>query len=244
MQSEGHILWDEFHHPRDRGWDSDALGAHDVSDREREYVYLAVRWFTRGHRFVDKTPENCLRIPYVDTLFPDASYVFLRRRASDNVSSLVEAWRARPRFVKYRLPERLTGLGQLSGDQWSFTLVPGWRELRDAPLEEICAVQYVASNRAVLEAQASADPARWVDVRYEDLVASPVEELRRIHELLGLQFRAEAMRYASSLAERHAPTMLTAPRAEKWREQNPDEIARIRHLVDDVERQLGYEPER
>ena len=25
VQSEGHILWDEFHHPRDRGWDSDAL---------------------------------------------------------------------------------------------------------------------------------------------------------------------------------------------------------------------------
>ena len=27
VQSEGHILWDEFHHPRDRGWDSDALDA-------------------------------------------------------------------------------------------------------------------------------------------------------------------------------------------------------------------------
>ena len=43
VQSEGHILWDEFHHPRDRGWDSDALGAEDVSRREREYVYRAIR---------------------------------------------------------------------------------------------------------------------------------------------------------------------------------------------------------
>ena len=99
VQSEGHILWDEFHHPRDNGWDSDALTAADVSDREREYVYLAIRLFTRGRRFVDKTPESCLRVPYLDALFPDATFVFLRRRAADNVSSLLEAWRARARFV-------------------------------------------------------------------------------------------------------------------------------------------------
>ena len=84
-------------------------------------------------------PESCLRIAYLDALFPDATFVFLRRRAADNVSSLMDAWRARPRFVKYRLPEPLTGLGPLSGNQWSFTLVPGWRDLRSASLEEICA---------------------------------------------------------------------------------------------------------
>ena len=27
VHNEGHILWDAYHHPRDRGWDSDALGA-------------------------------------------------------------------------------------------------------------------------------------------------------------------------------------------------------------------------
>ena len=177
MQSEGHILWDEFHHPRDRGWDSDALGAEDLTRREREYVYRAVRMCVRKRRFVDKTPESCLRIPYLDALFPDAAFVFLRRRAADNVSSLIEAWHARPRFVKYRLPEDLTGLGPLSGDQWSFTLVPGWRELLGEPLEEICARQYVASNEAVLEARAFTDESRWADVFYEELVGDPVDEL-------------------------------------------------------------------
>ncbi len=171
VQSEGHILWDEFHHPRDRGWDSDALAAGDVSDREREYIHRAIRLVVRGRRFVDKTPESCLRIAYLDELFPDATFVFLRRRGADNVSSLLEAWRARPRFVKYRLPEPLTGLGPLAGNQWSFTLVPGWRDLRAAPLEEICARQYVACNEAVLEARGALDPSRWIDVAYEDLVA-------------------------------------------------------------------------
>ena len=62
VQSEGHILWDEFHHPSERGWDSDALTAADVTAREREYVHPATRLWARGSRFVDKTPENCLRV--------------------------------------------------------------------------------------------------------------------------------------------------------------------------------------
>ena len=242
VQSEGHILWDEFHHPSERGWDSDALTAADITAREREYVYAATRLWTRGSRFVDKTPESCLRVTYLDALFPDASFVFLRRRAADNVSSLMEAWRARPRFVKYRLPEQLTGLGPLSGNLWSFVLVPDWRELVAAPLEEICARQYVACNEAVLEARRDLARSRWVDVAYEDLVRAPVDELERICGQLGVDFGESARAYASGLAQAPAATSLTEPRPEKWRDQNPDAIERILPLVAEIERQLGYDP--
>jgi hypothetical protein len=241
VQSEGHILWDEFHHPRDRGWDSDALTADDVSEREREFVYCAIALFVRGSRFVDKTPESCLRVPYLAELFPDARFVFLRRRAADNVNSLIEAWRARPRFVKYRLPEPLEAIAPLDGERWSLVLVPGWRELRRASLEEICARQYIACNEAVLEARATSSSSTWVDVTYEDLVRSPVDELERISESLGLALGPRARRYASELAERPARTALTRPRAEKWREQNPDAIARVLPRLLDLERRLGYE---
>ena len=241
VQSEGHILWDEFHHPEQRGWDSDALDASDVGERERQYVYRAIRLWTRGARFVDKTPENCLRVPYLDELFPDATYVFLRRRAADTVSSLMQGWRARPRFVKYRLPEQLTGLGELSGNVWSFVLVPGWRELTDAPLEEICARQYVACNEAVLDARAGVAESRWIDVAHEDLVRSPAEELERVYRALGLGFTEEARRYAASLERTTSATALTAPRPEKWRDENPEAVARIQPLVVDVERRLGYD---
>ncbi len=88
MQSEGHVLWDEFHHPRLQGWGSDALAADDVTGRERAYVHTAIRLWTRGARFVDKTPESCLRVPYLDALFPDATFVFLRRRAAIVVGTI------------------------------------------------------------------------------------------------------------------------------------------------------------
>jgi hypothetical protein len=223
VQAEGHILWNEFHPPRERVRTSDALGAQDVSERERRYIHLAVRASTRGRRFVDKTPESCLRIPYLDALFPDATFVFLRRRAADNVNSLMEGWRARPRFVTHRLPEPLTGITPLDGERWSFVLVPGWRELRDAPLEEICARQYIACNEAVLAARATMAPERWVDVDYEDLA----EELPRVYAALRLPWTPAAI----APLERPAPTALTPPRPEKWREQNREAIERVLPLV-------------
>jgi Sulfotransferase family len=239
VQAEGHILWDPFH-PRPR--DSDALGAEDVGERERAYVYLALRLFVRDRRFVDKTPENCLRIPYLDALFPDATFLFLRRRAADNVSSLMEGWRARPRFVTHRLPEPLIGIDLPDPHLWSFALVPGWRAVRTAPLEEICARQYVACNEAVLAARAGMDPSRWVDVAYEDLAAFPTAELRRLLGELGLAFTPELERAAALLAHRPAPTALTPPRREKWRGQNREAIERILPLCAETERRLGYEP--
>lgn len=240
IHSEGHILWDPYHHPRDTGWDSDALRREDVTERERQYIYRAVRMFVRDRRFVDKTAENCLRVPYLRELFPDASFVFLRRRAADTVNSLMEAWRARPRFVKYRLPEPLTGLGALSGNRWSFALIPEWRELCDAPLEEICARQYIACNEAALESREGVDPSLWHEVAYEDLVASPVETARSLCRQLDLSFDPTIEAYVTGLDRRYSSTTLTAPRPGKWREQNGPEIERILPLVGPIEKRLGW----
>jgi hypothetical protein len=239
VQSEGHILWDEFHHPRDRGWDSDALGPNDVTERERDYVYCTIRLFVRGRRFVDKTPESCLRVGYLDALFPDATFVFLRRRGAPNIASLVEAWNARPRFLKYRLPEPLVGLGELSGNGWSFALVPGWRELRDASLEEVCAAQYAACNEAALEARDRIAADRWIDLSYEALVAQPVVELEALYGKLGLNFGERPRAYASELADNVSRTALRAPRDDKWRDRM-ETIEPVLPRVADVERRLGY----
>ena len=237
VQTEGHILWDEFH-PKPR--DSDALDRSDVVDREREYVNLAVRIFARGRRFIDKTPENCLRVPYLDELFPDATFVFLTRKAADNVNSLIGGWRARPRFVTHRLPDPLEGIAPLDGRLWSFALVPGWRELRRASLEEICARQYVDCNEAVLAARAQLPLERWLTVKYEDMVASPLDVLRGLFDDLGVAWHEGAETFARELHARPSRTALTAPRPDKWRRENPEAIERILPLTEGTERRLGY----
>lgn len=241
VQLEGHILWDEYHPKKRRVHTSDALGAEDVSDRERRYVNLAIRMFARGRRFVDKTPENSLRVPYLDALFPDARFVFLHRRAAENVNSLIEGWRARPRFVTYRLPEPLEAIAPLDGRLWSFALIPDWRSLRRAPLEEICARQYVACNESILDARDATGPdERWLELAYDELVEAPVEALRVLFSGLELAWGGDVERYARELDRRPSATAVTPPRRDKWREQNPEAIERIRPLVAATELRLGY----
>jgi hypothetical protein len=120
--------------------------------------------------------------------------------------------------------------------------VPGWRELVGASLETICARQYVACNEAVLQARSSMDPARWIDVAYEDLVQTPVDGLRSLYDALGLRFTSDAERFAARLADNPARTALSTPGIGKWRAQNPETMARIQPLVAETERRLGYTP--
>jgi hypothetical protein len=130
-------------------------------------------------------------------------------------------------------------LGELNGHEWSFVLVPGWRELRDASLEEVCARQYVECNEAIHRGRRDLEPARSVDVAYEDLVARPSEEIERVYSEIGLPFTSEAAAFAVGL--RHTPiNAVTPPRPEKWRDENPEEIRRILPLVAEAERRLGY----
>ena len=241
VQSEGHILWDEFHHPRDRGWDSDALDAEDLSRREREYVYRAIRMWTPRtplrRQDARKLPSDSLpRRPVRrrDLRLPAPPGGGQRELAHGGVarSSTVRQVPA-PRGVH----RARASVAAISGASRS---CPAWRELLAAPLEEICARQYVASNETVLEARRHTDEARWIDVFYEGLVAHPVDEMRRLYALLDLPFTASVERFASAFAESISPTSVTAPRQDKWRDQYDEQIERIVPLVAATERRLGY----
>ena len=100
-------------------------------------------------RLLEKTPENCLRLPFLQALFPDARVLFLTRDGRANVHSLLEGWRHPVLFPGYRTPIPVTSPGQTRG-RWAFTLIPGWRDLVDRPLVEICARQWAACNAAAV----------------------------------------------------------------------------------------------
>jgi hypothetical protein len=88
----------------------------------------------------------------------------------------------------------------------------------------------------VLDAREAIEPSRWHELSYEELVAAPTEALRSVFESLDLPVPREADRAARTPTR----TTLTAPRPEKWREQNPEAIERILPLVRPVEERLGY----
>jgi len=49
-----------------------------------------------GRRIFEKTPSNCLRVPFIHKIFPDALIIHMTRNGRDNVSSCLPFW-TRPR---------------------------------------------------------------------------------------------------------------------------------------------------
>src|SRR5262249_41075898 len=146
---------------------------------------------------LDKTPKNALKIPYLDALFPDASFVFVTRDPRANVSSLVEGWTTR-HGISCRVPERLD-VGVYRGHLWCYVLPPGWRTVGRAPVEEVAAFQYERTNAIALQDLGAIDPARVVTIRFEDLLASPLDVAGRLLDGLDLPASEAVMRFAGDL---------------------------------------------
>ncbi len=177
-------------------------------------------------RLLEKTPENCLRLPFLLALFPDARVLYLTRDGRSNVNSLIEGWRQPHLFPGYRVPEPLHILGY-TRDRWAFTLIPGWHDLTDSPLEEVCAWQWIRCNEAVL-AHRETGQAPYLTIRYEDLIADPGAVLPQVAAFLDIDFETNLARFAEGLPRIN---VVSAPDREKWRRENPEAIARIEPLI-------------
>jgi LPS sulfotransferase NodH len=235
---EAHEVWEADHHPALTGWESNVLGSADatpeVAARIRRSFFLLTG---NRRRLIDKTPRNSLRVPFVDAVFPGARYVFLQRDGRDNVNSLINAWRT-PRYRTYLLPEKHSIAGA-DGSWWKFVLYPGWRDDVSGPLEMVCAKQWKACNDHALEALARVEAARWIRVRYEDLVARPVEEIRRILEAFDLPYDEEVRRKAEATQTTFL-NVVTPPEQGKWRRENPREIEAVLDYLAPTLQTLGY----
>ncbi len=169
-------------------------------------------------RFLEKTPKNSLRIPFLKAIFPEARFIYLYRDPKQNVSSIIEGWRSR-RFVAYR---------QVPGwpfQEWSFLLAPGWSELEDYSIAKIATHQWKSANSYIMNDLKNIPAKDWCFVRYSDLVADPKKILSRLSKFAQLEWDEEIEQMVSrSLPVSHMS--VSAPSPDKWR-KNVQEINQI-----------------
>jgi hypothetical protein len=179
-------------------------------------------------RWLEKTPKNALRIPFFDRLYPDALFVFLWRDPRENLSSIMEAWKAR-RWVTYPTLDGWDG-------PWSMLLPAGWRDLKGQPLERIAAAQWQITNRTVLEDLRGLESERWMSLSYAELLADPKSAVTRICRFAGLDFDAALERRVTGTlpVSRHTQT---APAPDKWR-RNETAILGVLPAVEATWREL------
>ena len=185
-------------------------------------------------RFLEKTPKNALRLPFMEKIFPDALYIFLFRDVRANLSSMMEAWKAR-RWVTY------PNLKSWQGPPWSLLLPPGWQQLSGRPLEEICAFQWESANRILLDDLEKIPRQRWTTINYQLLLDDPESAVEHLCAFAGLEID-ERLRQRVQKPLPLSRFTHTQPAVDKWR-KNEAEIESVLGAVAGTEsrlQELGY----
>jgi len=168
-------------------------------------------------RWGDKTPLYMQYLPLLERLFPDAGYVHLVRDGRDAAMSFLD------------VPAGI--------------MTAGWGHPRDAAG---FAAQWATEVRAA-QALGSRVAERYLEVRYEALVASPGEELRRICAFAGLEYDDAMLGYVGqteSARKEHQRRLDEPPRVgvRDWRtEMPPEDVAAFEAVAGDLLRDLGYD---
>jgi hypothetical protein len=180
-------------------------------------------------RLLEKTPKNALRVPFLLEVFPDAQFIFLQREPRANLSSMMQAWRAKG-WITYR---------QLPGwpGPWSLLLPPGYERLQGRPLEEVVAFQWRVANETILDDLADLPRERWTTVRYESFIADPRTEIAKLLEFAGLAMDARLEEYLARPLPLSKHTQ-TRPDPDKWK-QNAQEIERVMPTLEAVSARIA-----
>jgi hypothetical protein len=183
-------------------------------------VYETYAALRGKRRWGDKTPMYMQRLRLLEELFPDARYVHLIRDGRDTAVSFLS--------MPAGIVTRTWAHPETAGDfacQWS---------------TEVEAARALGARVG----------SRYLETRYEELVADPERELRGICELAGLEFDPAMLEYAGKVdvsAKPHQQSLTKAPTPglRDWRsELSPADVEAFEEVAGDLLRELGYGAER
>jgi hypothetical protein len=192
-----------------------------VRDREdRLYIERTPAERPSLIRFLEKTPRNSLRIPFLRSIFPDCRFIFLYRDPRTNIGSLIDGWQH----------DRARGL------RWTFLFPPGWRELKEKSIPDIAAAQWRAANQFIVDDLTKIPREHWALIEYEELIADPDKQIRKLCEFAAFEVDGildTILKHPLPLSQ----TTLTPPDSEKWR-RHQSEIDRVTPTLEAITSQI------
>ena len=228
-------------------WDdncTDLTVGADYSDPSFErYLVSMIRrhmLVEKADRFINKNPVNCLRMPYLRKLFPDARFVYIVRDPIDTIVShhLAAANMQRiiypdPR-IKRCFQEELN-IDMLSERIKTANYARTLELDREHPLLGI-ANQWVDMQTTALD-HIAGEPGladQVLHLRYEEMVSQPVPVLEQVWDFVDLRDEeAEAITHA------YAPR-LSPPAPPELSPEERARLAQVQEIVAPVASRLGY----
>lgn len=188
-------------------------------------------------RLVEKTPKNCLRIPYLQRLFPDAFFLYIKRAPRSNINSLLNGWRTPRQYETYDVPGGLHIAGY-GGKRWNFLLPEGWQSYAQGhTLAEVCAFQYRSANEAVLDNLQHMTADQHMSITYEDLVADAPRVVQGICQRVGLDYTGGLR----AMCEELPRVNQSRPPSQAQQQQNQVDIQAVLPALRPLVARMGYE---
>ncbi len=244
--------WGNLHKP------DDVLTAEDCTPQIKAHVDKRLAEALDklgGARVCDKTPSNCLRIPFLKALFPDAKIILLVRdgravfRSTREVVSenkdyglTLDNITRRAKEVPIQewhlllLPRLRSIVRRLGGRPVQFWGVrpPGWKRwVEEDSSDVVLAKQWVAATRIALDEGRKLPPKNYLEVRYEDLMSGSEDKLNELIQFLEIENPEPIEAYIARTAD--------SSRGEKWRGELDEEVLEeIRATMEPTLSYLGY----
>ncbi len=118
---EPYFIWDKYL----GSGDTDVRKAEQATPEVIENIRREFGWYldkSGSDYLIEKSPENCLRIPLLHAIFPEAKWIHLVRDGRDTILSINKEWHMRRKIVEERDLLQLFAVVQEA-----LSLQPYWR---------------------------------------------------------------------------------------------------------------------
>ncbi len=238
------------------GYPTDELLPEHARPEVVRYIRDRFRAFSRKHgrfRVVEKTVANCLRVPFVYKIFPDAFFVHIIRDGRAVAESARARWRSRPqpgyllekarwvplgdmlyyamRYLSFQASRLRFGNGEQSS--WGPRFL-GLSDLRrNHSLLEVCAIQWRTCVEAAISGLECIPKEQKATILFENLVFKPAVEIDTLFSRAGLT--------ATTDTESFPDSQIRTNTVGRWRSSlTPIEQAALTRRLDATLKQLGY----
>lgn len=234
--------------------DNDVLTEDDLTPKIQKHIrgrFTELLRKSHKKRICDKTPRNSLRIPFIKAVFPDAKIIFIIRdgrsviRSIDNslTPSKSVIWREVINRAKripvwewhlysYRIGSIFKRIVGQPLNYWG-AQPPGWRESSNESSYTRSAKQWVETLKIATSEGRKLPSENYLEVRYEDLVNHPHEEVNKIAGFLDLEEPELVASYALRTAD--------PSRINKWKSfLDQDVLDEVEQIMKPTMSQFGY----
>ena len=186
----------------------DELSPEMLTPRIRKRILEYFERHSSGAPFlIEKTVSNCLRVPYVDTVFPESKFVHLVRQGYDVIESVYRQWTAPPDWRYIWKKARTFPLSQAPSYALSYaagtlekilvrdnnshsTWGPRYKGIdEDIASREplvVCAIQWARCVKKAMHDLNNLSESQVLTIHYEDFVCAPGNNLETVAQFAGL----------------------------------------------------------